>query len=71
MARYFDDDDTRAEYYEAVDSGDGEAWIDKNFSEDEQDEREDFESQAEAYEDERSDPDREYDDSDSGDADLN
>ena len=70
MARSFNNDETRAEYYEHVDRGDENKWLDESFSENEQDEREDFESQAESWEDERSDSDREYDDSDSGDPDL-
>jgi transposase-like protein len=69
MAKYFDDEDTRAEYYEHVDRGDEQARFDENFSENEQDEREDFESQAKTWEDER-DNREEYDDSDSGDPDL-
>jgi len=69
MAKYFDDEETRAEYYEHVDSGDAQTWLDENFSENEQEEREDFESKVELWEDSRDHRD-EWDDSDSGDPDL-
>jgi|TergutMp193P3_1026864.scaffolds.fasta_scaffold27540_2 hypothetical protein len=70
MARCFDDDEARAEYYEAKDKGCEKEWLDENFTDDEEDEREDFVSEAEFHESEKVDPDHEYDDSDSGNADL-
>ena len=70
MARYFDDEEARGDYYGEKEKGTEEEWLDNNFTEDEEDEREDFLSAAEYHEAEKGDPDREYDDSDSGDADL-